>query len=94
MADELDSPKFRSSIIYNSTIEKDKEAIWDNKDPWRRLEQKGHTIVNALDVIEALLLPGEKDRIMDALDRLGGYADEEEEEFINDEDKRIETAKN
>lgn len=58
------------------------------------MEQKGHTIVNALDVIEALLLPGEKDRIMEAIDRLGGYADDDEEEIIGDEDKRIETAKN
>lgn len=94
VADELNVPKFRCSIIYNSTIDKDKAAIWDNKDLWRGLEQKGYTIVNALDVIEALLLPGEKDRIMEAIDRLGGYADDDDEEIIGDEDKRIKTAKN
>lgn len=93
VAGELDVAKFRCSVIYNSTVDRDKEKIWDNRELWRGLEKQGHVIINALDVIEAVLLPGEKERIMEAIDRLGGYADDDEE-VISDEDKRIETAKN
>lgn len=82
--EEVDLVKFRSSVIYNSTVEADQERIWNNKTLWDGLRKQGHHIVNALDVIEAILLPGEKDKIMDALDKLGGY----------DEDNQIIEAKN
>ena len=83
-AEELDIAKFKCSVIYNSTIKADQERIWDNKTLWNGLQKQGHTIVNALDVIEAILLPGEKEKIMEALDKLGGY----------DEDTQIIEAKN
>ena len=84
VAEELDVAKFRCSMIYNSTVERDKEKIWENKALWEGLRKQGKNIVTALDVIEALLLPGEKDKIMESLDKLGGY----------DEDAQIEAAKN
>lgn len=92
VADELDVAKFRCSVIYNSTIDKDKEKIWDNKELQESLRRKGYHIINALDVIETVLLPGEKDKIMEAIDRLGGYGDDEDD--MSDEEKQIETAKN
>lgn len=92
VADELDVAKFRCSMIYNSTIDKDKEKIWDNKELQESLRRKGYRIINALDVIEAVLLPGEKDKIMEAIDCLSGYGEDEDD--MGDEDKRIETAKN
>lgn len=94
VADDLDIAKYRCSVIYNSTVAKDKEKIWDNKELQEGLKRKGYHIINALDVVEALLLPGEKEKIMEALDRLGGYMDDEDEDFMSDEEKRIETAKN
>ena len=84
MVEEVDMVKFRSSVIYNSTVEADQERIWNNKSLWDGLRRQGHNIINALDVIEAILLPGEKDKIMDALDKLGGY----------DEENQITEAKN
>lgn len=84
ISEELDVAKFRSSVIYNSTTEADKEKIWDNKQLWEGLRRQGKNIINALDVIEAVLLQGEKERIMKALDQLCGY----------DEEELIETAKN
>lgn len=84
ISEELDVAKFRSSVIYNSTVEADKERIWNNKQLWEGLRKQGKNIVNALDVIEAVLLQGEKERIMKALDQLCGY----------DEEGLIETAKN
>lgn len=84
VAEELDVAKFRSSVIYNSTIESDKEKLWDNKRIWEGLRKQGKSVVNALDVIESVLLQGEKERIMTAIDQLCGY----------NEDEQIETAKN
>ena len=65
VAEELDSPSFRLSLIYNSTVERDQAKLWDNKKVAQGLEAQGKTIINALDVIKAVLLPGEIDRIMD-----------------------------
>lgn len=94
VAEELDVAKFRCSVIYNSTVDRDKAAIWDNRELWAGLEKQGHVIINALDVIEAVLLPGEKDKIMESIDRLGGYGDDDEDSSVSTEDKRIELAKN
>lgn len=95
VADELDVAKFRCSLIYNSTVREDQEKIWDNKTLWEALKARGHHIINGLDVIEAVLLPGEKERIVEQLDRLGGYYDEEdEEEGQSTEEKQIALAKN
>ena len=80
--EEVDSPKSRSSIIYNSTVKEDQQKIWDNRALWNGLEAKGKTIINALDVIDALLLPGEKDRVIEILDDLNGYNSEGAKEEV------------
>lgn len=84
VAEEVDTPKYKSSLIYNSTIPEDKERIWDNRRLWEGLRKKGINIVNALDVVDAILLPGEKTMIIEELDNLSGY----------DENSQIETVKN
>lgn len=93
VAEEVDAAKLRCSIIYNSTIDSDKEKIWNNKELWEGLRKQGHVIINALDAIEAVLLPGEKERIIKEIDLLGGFEDEDGE-GLDQEDKQIETAKN
>ncbi len=85
VAEEIDTARYRSALIYHSTTEEDQKKIWDNKKLWKALEDKGRIIINGLDVINAMLLPGEKDRIIDALDDLNGYNSDVSEE---------ETAKN
>ena len=85
VADELDLPKYRASLIYNSTTEEDQAKLWDNPAVKKGLEAKGICIINALDVIDAVLLPGEKDRIMDIIDDVNGF---------NKEELKAETAKN
>ena len=77
VADELDMPKYRASVIYNSTTEEDKAKLWDNPAVKKGLEAKGICIINALDVIDAVLLPGEKDRIMEIIDDVNGFNNEE-----------------
>lgn len=63
-AEETDNAKFRSSLIYHATVEEDRNKLWDNKQVWNGLIAQGHQIVTALDVIEAVLLGGEKDRML------------------------------
>ena len=90
-AEETDSPKYRSSLIYCATDEKDRSALWDNKAIWEGLRKQGHQIVTALDVIEAVLLGGEKDRVVEEINKLSGFNSENLEEV---EQKLEDTAKN
>lgn len=85
VAEGVDTAKLRSSMIYNATIAEDQENLWDNKQIHKALNQKGKHIINALDVIDAVLLPGEKENVLSVLDELSGYDSEE---------AKVETAKN
>ena len=89
--EETDNPKFRSSLIYLATDEKDRAALWDNKKVWNGLSSQGILIVNALDVIEAVLLGGEKAQIIEEINKLSGF----ETENVEDVDQKLEdVAKN
>lgn len=87
-AEETDSPKFRSSLIYNATDEKDRAELWDNKKVWNGLSSQGYPIVNALDVIEAVLLGGEKAQIIEEINKLSGF----ETENLEEVDQKLEDA--
>jgi hypothetical protein len=77
VATGTDSPRYRASLIYNSTVESDQKKFWENKKLWKGLEAKGKVILNALDCINATLLPGEIDYIIDELDTLNGFNTED-----------------
>ena len=85
VTDGMDNAKFRSSLIYNATVAEDQEKLWNNKNIHEALRKKGKKIINALDVIEAALLPGEKEKVLTTLDELCGY---------NTEEDKVNTAKN
>lgn len=74
--DEFEVAKYRCSVIYNASTEKTKAEIWDNRNLQDALRKKGHIVTTALDVVEGILLPGEKDLICDAIDKLCGYSEE------------------
>ena len=65
--------KYQSEIIYAATVDGDKEKLWDNRKVWSALNAKKDRIMNGLDVIEYSLKAGEKDRILEAIDKLSGY---------------------
>ena len=67
------------------TVAEDQEKLWNNKNIQEALRKKGKKIINALDVIEAALLPGEKEKVLTTLDELCGYDTEED---------KVNTAKN
>ena len=85
VAEGVDNAKLRSSMIYNATIAEDQEKLWNNKQVQEALRRRGKHIINALDVIDAVLLPGEKENVLAVLDELSGYDTEE---------TKVETAKN
>lgn len=83
MPEDTDNVKYRADLIYRATIETDKKKLWDNKKVWEALRNKGMQIVSALDVIEYSLKAGEKDQVVDCIDKLSGYHDNLEEVLKN-----------
>lgn len=68
VADHVDTSRYRSQLIYDATVEKDREKIWNNRDAWSRL-----SVVNGIDLVDVVLKSGEKDAIIDKLDEISGY---------------------
>jgi len=79
LPEDTNTVKYRAALIYQATIEEDRNKLWDNRTVWKTLEQSGFQIMNGLDVIESVMLGGEKDRIIDAIDKLSGYESNLEE---------------
>lgn len=80
LPEDTDNVKYRCSLIYNATIEEDRKTLWDNKDIWDGLKGRGIPVVNALDVIEASLPAGYKEAIVEAIDKLSGFENNNLEE--------------
>lgn len=73
LPEDTNTVKYRSAIIYEATAKEDRDKLWDNKSVWDALNDKGYQIMNGLDVIEYTLKSGEKDKIIEAIDKLSGY---------------------
>lgn len=67
-ADETNTSKYRSALIYEATVKEDREKVWDNKQAWKKLD-----CINAIDLIEKVLKAGEKDAVIDKIDEMSGY---------------------
>ncbi len=75
---ETNMAKFRSWLIYTATVDEDRAKLWDNK--------KAQEALNALqgvDMIDEVLLSGEKDRVIDVINEISGYDDDMEETAKN-----------
>lgn len=79
LPEDTDRIKYQSAIIYEATVDGDKEKLWDNRKVWDALNAKKDRIMNGLDVIEYSLKAGEKDKILEAIDRISGYESNLEE---------------
>ncbi len=78
VADHVNTSAYRSQLIYDATVESDREKIWDNKAAWEKL-----AVVNGIDLIDVVLKSGEKDAIIDKLDEISGYQPTMEETAKN-----------
>ena len=79
LPENTDKVKYQSAIIYEATVDEDKEKLWDNRKVWNALNAKKDRIMNGLDVIEYTLKAGEKDKVLEAIDKLSGYESNLEE---------------
>jgi hypothetical protein len=74
MPEDTNPSRYRCLLIYTATIKEDREKVWNNKEAWRQL-----SVLNGPDLIEKVLLAGEKDRILDKLEEISGYGNGLEE---------------
>nr|DAU92047.1 MAG TPA: tail assembly chaperone protein [Caudoviricetes sp.] len=79
LPEETNSVKYRAALIYTATTVADREKLWDNKKVWESLRAKELQILSGLDVIEYCLKAGEKDKIVECIDKLSGYDNNLEE---------------
>lgn len=75
LPEETDRTKYNSAVIYEATVEEDRRGLWDNRKVWNALIDRDIQILSGLDVIEYTLMAGEKDKVLEAVDRLSGFSD-------------------
>lgn len=75
MPEDTDAARYRSYLIYEATTEEDRKKVWDNKAAWDQLN-----VLNGVQLIDKVLLPGEKEAVIEKIDRLSGYDLDDEDE--------------
>jgi len=63
-----DTAKYRSLLIYTATVPEDRQALWDNREVWQQLN-----VLSGWQVIDRVLLAGEKDAVLAKLDQISGF---------------------
>jgi hypothetical protein len=71
---ETDNAKYRSYIIYTATVDEDRLKVWEN-----RAAMDAFGLLQGVDMIDKVLLAGEKSRILDVIDEISGFDDDMEE---------------
>ena len=77
-SEEIDESRWAAQIIYEATIDTDKERLWKNREAWQRLN-----VASGVDVVNIVLTPGEKSAILEELLRIGSYNDDLEDLIKN-----------
>lgn len=75
---DTDVDGFHSALIYAATVSEDKKKLWDNSEVWRKLD-----VMNGEQVIGKALKAGEKDAVLELIDKISGYSAEIEETAKN-----------
>ena len=82
--EDLKMDEFRSRKIYAATCDEDREKLWDNPQVKAGLNAKGKHILEAFEIIDAVLIAGEKYRISEEIDKISGYDEDEDEVSIEE----------
>lgn len=77
MTEELNNARFMSQVIFEATIDEDKERLWKNKEAWKKFNA-----TSGIDIVNAVLTPAEKTAIVETISRLGGFDDENLDDLI------------
>ncbi len=65
---DFDVSKYRSWKIYLATIDNDKKLLWDNRTVQNKLD-----VLQNINVIDKVLMSGEKEVICEIIDDISGY---------------------
>ncbi|MDR2044142.1 MAG: hypothetical protein LBQ15_07205 [Clostridium sp.] len=76
VAIDTDLAMYRAYIVYTATIDEDRAKLWDN-----RKAQEALGVLHGVDMIDRVLLAGEKNRVYDLIDEISGGGEEETEEY-------------
>ena len=71
---DMDVAKYHSYLIYTATVDKDRAKIWDNREAQDALD-----VLQGVDMIDTVLLAGEKLRVIDIINEISGYKRKVEE---------------
>ncbi len=75
---ETDPARYRSFLIYTATVNEDRQKVWDNKKAIDALD-----LLSGVDMIDKVLLAGEKSRVIDVIDEISGFDDSFDENAKN-----------
>lgn len=75
--DTVDTVRLRSQLIYEATIEADRDAIWNNRKAWEQLN-----VLNGIDLIDKVLMAGEKDKLVESIENISGYGNDDNMDMI------------
>lgn len=73
----LDAVRFRSELIYEATVEADRKEFWDNRELCDI-----YNVMDGIDCVEAVLLAGEKDKVVTVIETLSGFTTEYDSEAV------------
>lgn len=76
--EKTDTIAYRNDLIFEATVEEDRQKLWMNRDAWKRLD-----VLNGPDLIGRVLKAGEKDAVLDLIDKISGYNTVEEDTIKN-----------
>lgn len=65
---------YQSYCIYYATVDEDRAKIWDNPQFQSKIQ-----IYKGVEIVDAILVIGEKERTMDAINLASGFYDDEED---------------
>lgn len=78
---DIKMDEFRSRKIYAATTDADRAKLWDNPKVKAGLKAKGKDIIEEWEVIDAVLMGGEKYQVSEIIDDISGYNDDEKLEL-------------
>lgn len=75
LPESTDTTAYHSDLIYTATLDEDRARLWDNKKLW-----SAANAVTGRDMVDKLIpYAGKKQSIVDKIEALSGYGDEDEE---------------
>lgn len=76
--EEVNNARFINQVIYEATLEDDKEKTWKVKQLWKQFG-----VVTGSELVGKILSVGEKNKIFEVISNLSGYYDDYEDMVKN-----------